>query len=97
MDPRASPEQTGRNDSRVVKEQEFVTAQEIGELYEEPVFEGTRGTIQFQEPRSFSKVERTLGNLLSREPIVEFVQTHGKGQSTKQSSRGQQKQKHTVE
>jgi hypothetical protein len=40
MDPGPSPIQAGRNDARIVEDEEFVAAQQIGEFRKEPVFEG---------------------------------------------------------
>ncbi len=56
MDPGAPPKQAGRNDPRIVQYEEFVSAQQIGEFREQPVFEGAGKTIQLQKPRGFSAV-----------------------------------------
>jgi hypothetical protein len=74
------PEQAGGDDARVIEDEEFVTAEEIGELREQPVFENPGGTIQAQEPRCIATRKGMLRNLPARETVVEFVQTHGNGQ-----------------
>jgi hypothetical protein len=45
MDARAPREQSGRNDARIVEDEEFITTQEAGKFCEETVFENPRGAI----------------------------------------------------
>jgi len=79
MDPGAPPKQAGRNDTRIVQYEEFVSAQQIGEFREEPVSEDACEPIKLQESRGFSAVQRPLSDLSSGKMVVEFVQAHGSG------------------
>ncbi len=49
MDPGAPPKQAGRNDPRIVQYEEFVSAQQIGEFREQPVFEGAGKAAVYQQ------------------------------------------------
>src|SRR5258706_41638 len=82
MDARTPPEQAGRNDARIVEDEELVASQEAGEFSEYLVFEKPCGTIHEEKPGGFASVERPLRDLLSGEMVVELVQAHGKRQSS---------------
>jgi hypothetical protein len=87
MDAGAPSEQAGGDDARIVEDEEFVASQENGKFREEAVFEYSRGTIQEEEPGGFAAVQGPLGDLLSGEMVVEFVQAHGKGQSNSKAGK----------
>jgi hypothetical protein len=87
MNTHTPPEQASRDDPRIVEDQEFVASQETVEFGEQAVFENSRRSIQEQEPRGFAAVKRTLGDLLTRETIVKFIQAHGKRQSTSKAAK----------
>ena len=86
MNPGAPPEQPRGDDTRIIEDEELVAPQEVGQSSKESIFDGPGSAIEQKEPRGIATFERALGDLLAREMVVEFIETHGKRQSTSKSA-----------
>ena len=73
MNPGAPPKEPGRNDARIVEDEEFVTLKKFREFKKAMIFEPACETVQQEESRSFAPIERPLSNLLFRQVIIELV------------------------
>jgi len=76
MNPGTPPEEPGRDDARIVEDEEFVAPKKIEYFKKQMIFELAGGPIQQEKSRSFAPIERPLSNLLFRQVIVELVQSH---------------------
>jgi len=81
----APPEQPRGDDTRIVEDDELIAPQQAGQFSKESIFESPGSAIQQKEPRGIATFERALGDLLARKMLVEFIETHGKRQSTSKS------------
>jgi len=82
----APPEQPRGDDKRIIEDEELIAGQEIRQFSKESILERPRGTIEQKEPRGIATFERALGDLLAWKMVVEFIETHGKRQSTSKSA-----------
>jgi hypothetical protein len=73
MHPGARPEEPGRDDARIVEDQEFVTLKKFREFKKAMIFEPACAAVQQEKPRSFAPGERPLSNLPFRQVIIELV------------------------
>ena len=86
MNASAPPEQPRGDDTRIVEDEELITSQQVGQVSKESIFESPGSALEQKEPRGIATFERALGDLLARKMVVEFIETHGKGQSTSKSA-----------
>src|SRR2546426_12837548 len=73
MNPGAPPEEPGRDDARIVEDEEFVTLKKFAEFKKAMIFEPAGGAVQQKKSRSFAPIERPLSDPLFRQVIVELV------------------------
>src|SRR5579863_3937285 len=72
----ALSEQSRRNDSGVVEYQEFVTAKQVRKLRKMGVCKTTTPTVKQQHSGCGAVCQRTLGNLLFWEVVIEIFNAH---------------------
>jgi len=77
MNPGAPPEEPGRDDARIVEDEQFVTPKKIEYFKKQMIFEPAGGPIQQEKSRSFAAIQWPLSDLLLRQLIFEFIQLHG--------------------
>jgi hypothetical protein len=68
---------SGRDDPRIVHDEEIVGAKQIGQVPERPVFEFALESIQDEEERGVALWGGGLGDETWRQLIVEIRGTHG--------------------
>ncbi len=73
MNPGAPPEKPGRDDARIVEDEEFVALKKLAEFKKAMIFEPACETVQQEKSRSFAPIERPLSNLLFRQLIIKLV------------------------
>ena len=75
-DPGTSPEEPGRNDARIVEDQEFVAVKKFRELEKAVIFKAPGRAVELKETRSIAPTERPLGDLVFGQVIVELIESH---------------------
>src|SRR5712691_9418813 len=63
MNPGAPPEEAGRDDARIVEDEEFTTLKKFREFKKAMIFEPVCEAIQQDKSQSFAPTERPLSNL----------------------------------
>jgi len=76
MNPDAPPEEPGRDNARIVEDEEFVAFKKFAEFKKAMIFDPAGGAAQQEKSRSFAAIQRPLSDLLFRQVIIEFVQSH---------------------
>jgi hypothetical protein len=76
MNPGAPPEEPGRDNARIVEDQEFVALKEFGECKKAMIFKPACEAVQEEKPRSCTPIERPLSNLFFGQVIIELVKPH---------------------
>ena len=67
------------NDARVVQDEEFIAAEQVGKFRKKPVVEAASGARKQEKSRSIAPVEGPLGDLALREVVVEVSKAHQGG------------------
>jgi len=73
MNPDAPPEKPGRDNARIVENEELVTLKKFAEFKKAMIFEPAGGAVQQEKSRSFAAIQRPLSDLLFRQVIIELV------------------------
>lgn len=76
MDTHAASEQTSRNNTGVVQDQELIATEEFGQLPEKAVLPRTTSAIQREKAGRIPLFERPLGNLFARQIVIELLEKH---------------------
>jgi len=76
VDADPAAEQSCRNHSRVVEDDEFVTSEQGRKFGEEVIFKLTGRPAQSEKARGVTAVEGTLSDLFAGKAIIKLVETH---------------------
>src|SRR6266446_2268687 len=76
MNPGAPPEEPGRDDARIVEDEEFVALKKFAEFKKPMIFEPAGGPVQEEKSRSVAAIQWPLSDLPFRQVIIELVQSH---------------------
>jgi hypothetical protein len=78
MYPRASAEQAGRENPRIVEDQQLVATEKLGQFSKTAVFEAALDPLEEEHSRSIAVGKRTLGDQFRRQRIVELSDLHAR-------------------